>query len=41
MGRTKELFEQMRLETENDYNNNQIFYKQLIPTEDYDNSPRI
>ena len=30
MGRTKELFEQMRLETENDYNNNHIFYQQLI-----------
>ena len=41
MGRTRELFEQMRMETENDYNNNHIFYQQLIPTEDYDNSPRI
>ena len=40
MGRTRELFEQMRLETENDYNNH-IFYQQLIPTEDYDNRPRI
>ena len=41
MGRTRELFEQMRLESENDYNNNHIFYQQLIPTEDYDNSSRI
>jgi len=41
MGRTRELFEQMRLEIENDYNDNHIFYQQLIPTEDYDNSPRI
>ena len=41
MGKTRELFKQMRLETENDYNNNHIFYQQLIPTEDYDNRPRI
>ena len=32
MGRTKQLFEQMRLETENDYNNNHIFYLALSST---------
>ena len=41
MGRTKQLFEQMRLDTENDYNNNYIFYQQLEPLEDYDNRHRV